>query len=77
MSKIEMTAIFEPSDEGGYIAYIEEIPGINSQGETIEEAKENLIDAINLMFEERRDSHKANQNRRVKKLITQTLSFSL
>ena len=48
MSKIEMTAVFEPCDEGGYIAYIEEIPGINSQGETIEEAKENLTEAINL-----------------------------
>ena len=56
MSNIEMTAIFEPCDGGGYIAYIQEIPGINSQGETIEEAKENLTDAINLMFEERRDS---------------------
>ena len=77
MSSIEMTAIFEPCDEGGYIAYIEEIPGINSQGETIEEAKENLTDAINLMFEERRESHRTNKNKRVKKLITQTLSFSL
>jgi len=77
MNSIEMTAIFEPCDEGGYIAYIEEIPGINSQGETIEEAKENLTDAINLMFEERRASQKANQNRTVKKLIIQTLSFSL
>ena len=52
MSDIRMTAIFEPCDEGGYMAYIEEIPGINSQGETIEEAKENLSDAVNLMFEE-------------------------
>jgi predicted RNase H-like HicB family nuclease len=77
MSKIEMTAIFEPCDEGGFMAYIEEIPGINSQGETIEEAKENLIDAINLMFEERRDSQKTNNPNNVKKLITQTLSFSL
>ena len=77
MSNIEMTAIFEPCDEGGYIAYIEEIPGINSQGETIEEAKENLTDAINLMFEERRSRLKGNKNKGVKKLITQTLSFSL
>jgi predicted RNase H-like HicB family nuclease len=51
MSNIEMTAVFEPCDEGGYLAYIQEIPGINSQGETIEEAKKNLADAINLMFE--------------------------
>jgi len=54
MSKIELTAVFEPCDEGGYLAYIEEIPGINTQGETIEEAKENLADAINLMFEVRK-----------------------
>ncbi len=48
-----MTAVFEPCDEGGYIAYIDEIPGINSQGETIDEAKENLSDAINMVFEEK------------------------
>lgn len=77
MSNIEMTAVFEPCNEGGFIAYIEEIPGINSQGETIEEAKENLTDAINLMFEERRDNHKTTHSSSVKKLITQTLSFSL
>jgi len=77
MSKIEMTAVFEPCDEGGYIAYIEEIPGINSQGETIEDAKENLSEAINLMFEERRANRITDKKERVKKLITQTLSFSL
>ena len=77
MNNIQMTAIFEPCDEGGYIAYIEEIPGINSQGDTIEEAKKNLTDAINLMFEERRSRLKESKNKGVKKLITQTLSFSL
>ena len=77
MSDIKMTAIFEPCDEGGYIAYIEEIPGINSQGETIEEAKENLTDAVNLMFEERRKNVDKNSSDRIKKIITQTLSFSL
>lgn len=58
MNNIELTATFEPCDEGGYIAYIEEIPGINSQGDTIEEAKENLADAINMVFEERRSNQK-------------------
>lgn len=77
MSNIEMTAIFEPCKEGGFIAYIEEIPGINSQGETLEEAKENLTEAINLVFEERRSSLRKSKNIRVKELITQTLTFSL
>lgn len=72
MSDIKMTAIFEPCEEGGYMAYIKEIPGINSQGETIEEAKENLTDAINLMFEEwRKNVGKENDNK-IKKIITQT-----
>ena len=35
MRNIEMTAIFEPCEQGGYISYIQEINGINSQGETI------------------------------------------
>ena len=56
MNDVKMTAIFEPCLEGGFIAYIEEIPGWNTQVETIEKAKENLTDAINLMFEERRST---------------------
>jgi len=50
MKNIELTAVFEPCDEGGYIAYLREIQGINTQGESIEEAKENLADAVNLPF---------------------------
>jgi len=36
MRNIDITAIYEPADEGGFIAYVEEIPGINSQGETLD-----------------------------------------
>ena len=52
LKNIEMTAVFEPCEEGGYITYVQEISGINTQGDTIEEAKENLTDAVNLVFEE-------------------------
>ena len=31
---------------GGYAAYVEELPGSNTQGATLEEAKENLRDAV-------------------------------
>ena len=54
MNNVNTTAVFEPCEEGGFIAYIQEISGINIQGETIAEAKENLTDAVNLMFEELR-----------------------
>lgn len=48
-AKVKLTAVFEEAEEGGYIAYIEEIPGVNTQGETLEEAKENLADALELV----------------------------
>ncbi|MBC8146606.1 MAG: type II toxin-antitoxin system HicB family antitoxin [Bacteroidetes bacterium] len=54
-TNLKLTAIFEPDEEGGYIAYIEEIPGVNSQGETLDEAKENILDALNLVMETRRE----------------------
>ena len=51
--KGEFTAIIEEAQEGGYWAICPEIPGANGQGETIEEAKESLKGAIQLIFEDR------------------------
>ena len=53
--KSEFTAIIEPAPEGGYWAICPEVPGANGQGETIEEAKENLRQAIELILEDRRE----------------------
>ena len=47
------TAIYEPADEGGYTCWVEELPGALSQGETLDEARENLKDAIRLVLEVR------------------------
>lgn len=52
--KAEFTAIIEPSPEGGYWAMCLEIPGANGQGETIEETKDNLRQAIELILEDRK-----------------------
>ena len=38
----------------GYIGYVEELPGANTQGKTLEETKENLIEAIRLVLEANR-----------------------
>jgi predicted RNase H-like HicB family nuclease len=51
--KGEFTAIIEEAPEGGYWAICPEIPGANGQGDTIEEAKENLRQAIILILEDR------------------------
>jgi len=56
--ELTFTAVFEevPSSEGGgYCAYVEELPGANTQGETLEDARENLKDAIKLLLEARRE----------------------
>ena len=50
----EFTAIIE-EDEGWFIAYCPEIPGANGQGKTVEECRQNLAQAINLILEDRRD----------------------
>ena len=48
-----LTAIFEKSPQG-YIGYVEELPGANTQGATLEETKRNLIEAIHLVLEANR-----------------------
>ncbi|MCH8253801.1 MAG: type II toxin-antitoxin system HicB family antitoxin [Gemmatimonadetes bacterium] len=51
--KHEFTAIFE-RDGDWHIAYCPEIPGANGQGQTKEEARQSLADAIALILEDRR-----------------------
>ena len=51
--KAEFTAVIDQAPEGGYWAICPEIPGANGQGETKEEAKENLREAISLILEDR------------------------
>ena len=52
--KAEFTAIIEPAPEGSYWAICPEVPGANGQGETIEEAKDSLRKAIELVLEDRK-----------------------
>ena len=51
--KGEFTAIIEEAPEGGYWAICPEVPGANGEGETIDETKESLRDAIRLVLEDR------------------------
>ena len=55
MTEVTLTTIFEEAEEGGYIGYVAELPGANTQGETIEEARENLAEAIQLILETNRE----------------------
>lgn len=56
-----LTAIFEPVEDGGYIAYVVEIEGAHAQGETLEEAKTNLLEALDIILDVRRELAQCSQ----------------
>jgi predicted RNase H-like HicB family nuclease len=51
--KEQLTAVFQQVPEG-YIAFVEELPGANSQGDTLDEARTNLQEAVQLVLESNR-----------------------
>ena len=51
--KGEFTAIIEADPSGGYWAVCPEVPGANGQGESVDEVKQSLKEAIELIFEDR------------------------
>jgi len=50
----KFTAVFEQVGEW-WIGYVEELPGANTQGKTLEEARENLKEAVQLIIEANRE----------------------
>ena len=51
--QLELTAVFRKVPEG-YIGFIEEVPGANTQGATLAEARANLQEAVQLVLEANR-----------------------
>jgi predicted RNase H-like HicB family nuclease len=49
----EFTAVFRPVPEG-YVAFVEELPGANTQGATLDEARRRLEEAVRLVLEANR-----------------------
>ena len=51
--ELKLTSVFRKVPEG-YIAFVEELPGANTQGATLEKARENLKEAVELVLEANR-----------------------
>lgn len=50
---MKLTAVFMKVPEG-YVAYLEELPGANTQGATLEEARHNLQEAVEMVLDANR-----------------------
>ena len=50
---MSFTAVFQKVPEG-YIGFVEELPGANTQGDTLEEVRDNLREAVQLVLEANR-----------------------
>jgi len=48
---MKLRIVLEPSPEGGYTVYVPSLPGCISEGDTLEEALENIREAIDLYLE--------------------------
>ena len=69
-----LTAIYKKVKEG-YVAYVEEIPGVNTQGSDLKEARGNLMDALKLILETNRElAEKASKGNKV---IKEKISVNL
>jgi predicted RNase H-like HicB family nuclease len=58
--KLTLTAVFEPAKEGGYTCHFEELPEVFSEGDTLAEAKANLLDALTEVMAYHREEAKKN-----------------
>ena len=70
----QFTAIYKKSGKW-YLGWIEEIPGVNTQGKTLKEVKENLKEALLLILETNRILNKKELSKG--KVIRESLSVSL
>ncbi len=58
--KLKLTAVFTPAPEGGYTCHFEELPEVFSEGESLEEAQTNLLDALTQVMEYHREEARKN-----------------
>lgn len=47
---MKLTAVFQKVPQG-YVAFVEELPGANTQAATLDEARDSLAEAVSLVFE--------------------------
>ena len=72
--QLRLTKVFQRVPEG-YIGFVEELPGANTQGDTLEEVKRNLEEAIELVIEANRQL--AEEHLEGQEVIREFISLSM
>ncbi len=67
--KRQFTAVYKKQGKW-HLGWIEEVPGVNTQGKTLKEAKENLKEALSLVLETNRLLNKVSGGRVIRESIT-------
>lgn len=66
---MKLKAVLEPSEEGGYTVYVPSLPGCISEGETKEDALDNIRKAIELYLEPAEDDLILEEKAEVRELV--------
>lgn len=66
---MKLKVVLEPSEEGGYTVYVPSLPGCISEGETKEEALDNIKEAIELYLEPVEDDLVLEEKAEVRELV--------
>ena len=66
--KQQFTAVYKKNGRW-YLGWVEEIPGVNTQGRTLKEAKKNLKEALQLILETNRSLSKISEDRVIREPI--------
>ena len=66
---MKIKVVLEPSEEGGYTVYVPSLPGCISEGETKDEALDNIREAIELYLEPVEDDFVLEEKAEVRELV--------
>jgi predicted RNase H-like HicB family nuclease len=66
----EIEFVFEPQQEGGYHVYAPDLPGLHTQGDSLDEATDSARGALNLYVEGRREQGRPIETRVVRRKLS-------
>ena len=76
-NEFQYTAVFEPAEEGGYIVNFTAVPGLTTQGESLDDARAMATDCLRAYLESLRKDDEPFPYEAPGELITERLTIAL